>query len=67
MLTEEDYEDMWMIAHTVSACSCHITPPCDFCVGGYSLTLEDYVEWQMELHRDDPAEAYDRAMGILGR
>ena len=72
MLIDDDYTvdeltDKWMDATAHYCCSCHNHPPCDFCVDGYSLSLEEFLS----VHGHDPAEAepvesateaYDRTM-----
>lgn len=51
------------------SCNCHTAPPCGYCVGGFSLSCEEYVELNLaiaksldQLPTDTPADDYDRAM-----
>jgi hypothetical protein len=41
--TKEEAIELWQDAHENSCCSCHISPPCGFCVNGFSLSLEEYL------------------------
>ena len=50
-------------------CNCpNGNPPCSWCVGGYSLSLAEFLLVANDEYtgHDDPHEAYDRAMGVLG-
>lgn len=64
-MTREEASLEWQNAQWESGCSCHLNPPCGFCVSGFSLDEEEYLDlygpWDDELV--DPAhEAFDRAM-----
>ena len=65
-MTREDYEAEWEEANSDRCCSCHIHPPCSFCVDGFSLPKDEYVEIMMEQQGGEPVstpeEDYDRAM-----
>ena len=75
-LTKTEYEDtlieMWEDANRDSGCSCLNNPPCGFCISGYSIDRDEYVElWLANYEWGDPLadEAisdYDRAMQIVG-
>lgn len=45
----EEAIDRWLIAQRTGGCSCIHHPPCNFCVDGFSLCLDEYLE-----HFDDP-------------
>jgi hypothetical protein len=58
-------------------CSCHVNPPCGWCVDGYSLPLAEYLQlavedefgpqdsmWYIE-DEPNPHEDFDRAMKDL--
>lgn len=65
--TQEEAEELWIEANFDRCCSCHINPPCSFCVDGFSLTLEEYLE-QFEFEPEEaanPYEDFDRAMKSL--
>lgn len=80
-MTEQEVRDMaaadWIDANYDRGCSCHMGhPPCSFCVDGFSLPIDEYVEQMVEDHfppegfRDFPVEDstasdYDRAMDLL--
>ena len=42
--TRDEAIAAWQDAQFEGGCSCHISPPCNFCVSGFSLTLEEYLE-----------------------
>ena len=59
-------------ANQYGGCNCPAgNPPCSFCVGGYGLTLTEFLSLALEeefgpLEEKDPHADYDRAMGVLG-
>lgn len=62
--------EQWQDAQWERSCSCHIAPPCSFCVDGYSLELDEFLKlyWEPE-HGGQEVEViedfesdYDRAM-----
>lgn len=72
---KELLEEQWLDAQDL-CCSCHLNPPCDFCVQGYSLSCEEYVAlaledfdnyFEMEKKNDQihQSDDYERAMDIL--
>lgn len=69
---KDQFEEEWLDAQD-HCCSCHVAPPCSFCVNGYSLSMEEFVELKMEEvlgpdidaeyeRVDTAADNYDRAM-----
>ena len=76
-MTLEDYleekEEEYHLANLKYGCGCPgDNPPCDFCVQGYSVPLEEYLgyaeeEWLAD-HPEttkDPYHDYDKAMQVL--
>ena len=69
-MTREEAIDLWQDANDNRCCSCHISPPCDFCVSGFSISLDEYLAlWEEdgefdppESPADDVNDAYERAM-----
>lgn len=79
MITAEQAVDManfdWLEAQADSGCTCHLGhPPCSFCVDGFSLSQEEYVNMILEQYghgvetQDTPSviDDYDRAMRGIG-
>lgn len=60
--------DDWKVANMTHCCSCHMNPPCSFCVDGFSLSLTEYIEihtdvWRTEIWGGEDRYAdYNRAM-----
>ncbi len=68
--TREEAIDLWNDYHFNGGCSCHCgNPPCDWCVRGYGLDLEEYLANLGFDSEDDETEdlisAHDRAMKVL--
>ena len=68
-MTKEEATILWMDANSESCCSCHLNPPCSFCVDGYSLDLNEYLSLLEECGDIDEVEQvsdhitdYERAM-----
>jgi len=64
-MNEEEAREEWTVAQISRCCSCHISAPCSFCVDGFSLDLDEYLELYAEQKETDAIDAYDRAMAIL--
>lgn len=63
-LSVEELTECWLDANDNGGCSCHNHPPCEYCVDGYSLELEEFLSvygYDPE-PPETPADAYDRAM-----
>ena len=70
--SEEEIREMLIDQHIDAqdyCCSCHVSPPCNFCVDGYSLPLDEYIELNLDEWRkyfqESDADRYDRAMKIF--
>lgn len=67
-MTKEEAIDLWDDAQDWG-CTCHISPPCAYCVDGFSLDLDEYlVQYYYEEEEevvDNKDDAYDRAMDML--
>ena len=65
--SREEAIDLWYDTTFKYCCSCHINPPCGFCEGGFSLSLDEYLEsLGFEPETEESIEdAYDRAMSII--
>ena len=64
-MTKDEAAELWLEAQYEGCCSCHIAPPCPFCVEGFSLDLEEYLELYVDWEEDEQynaVEAYERAM-----
>ena len=69
-MTREEAIDLWQDANFERGCSCHISTPCSFCVDGYSLPMDEYLElleldgeFEPEVDEvDEVVDAYERAM-----
>lgn len=65
-MTKEEAEERWIQANADWCCSCHICPPCSFCIEGFSLSLEEYLDLHFygeDYTREQDYESdYDRAM-----
>lgn len=72
---KEDLEIEHMNAQDTGGCSCHLNPPCNFCVSGYSLPIDEFVELELAARKytieKEPSKQsevvadYDRAMDGL--
>jgi len=68
LMSREEAEELWNDAQWERCCSCHINPPCSYCVDGFSLELEEYLELYAAPESEPVSEtddAYERAMGIF--
>jgi len=64
-ITRDEAVDLW-IENQDHGCSCHLNPPCSFCVDGYGLPLEEFLDahgFNTDDYKEDATiDAYDRAM-----
>ncbi len=70
ILTRDEATELWITANDNSCCSCHQHPPCDFCVDGFGLWLEEFLSVvygydDADVPMETAASAYDRAMKII--
>jgi len=74
---KEDLEVEWTMANINGGCNCLNAPPCNFCVSGYSLDMEEFVALELQDRvsgdvaaavgqANTAAEDYDRAMKGIG-
>lgn len=66
-MTREEATELWEDTNTNSGCSCSLGyPPCSFCVDGFSLQLDEYLELYCDSEETSNIyENYDRAMGVI--
>ena len=62
--TREQAQRLWEYENLYFSCFCHIDPPCSFCVNGFSLPLDEYLD-TFDFEEETPEDAYDRAMTVL--
>ena len=62
--TREEAEIRWRIANQNYGCTCSVNPPCAFCVNGFTLPLDEYLD-TFDFEEESPDDAYDRAMTVI--
>ncbi len=69
-ITQNELIELWYDMNDTHCCSCHIHPPCDHCVSGFSLPLEEFLSGHgYEANNIEPLESvvdnYNRAMKLI--
>ncbi len=55
-------DEAWHLAQYSGGCNCMHNPPCSFCVDGFSLELDEYLELYLEVYERD----IDKPQIIMG-